>query len=63
MCYEMKCPHQDHMGNCTIPSWEYRRPGFEWPCISLGDGGECPVEGVEDTPQIVFIEIPYIKER
>jgi len=62
MCYEMKCPHQDHMGNCTIPSWEYRRPGFEWPCPHLEDEEDL-IEDTDEGPQIVFIEIPYIKER
>lgn len=62
MCYEMRCPHQDHMGDCTIPSWECHRPGFKWPCPYLGEEEEDFGEDTDDGPQIVFIDIPFSEE-
>ena len=62
MCYEMRCPHQDHMGDCTIPSWESRLPGFVWPCPYLGEEEEDFGEDTDDGPQIVFIDIPFSEE-
>lgn len=62
MCYEMMCPHQDHMGDCTIHSWEYNRPGFRWPCPYMGEEEEGSEEDPDDGPQIVFIDIPFSEE-
>jgi hypothetical protein len=47
------------MGDCTIPSWEYHRPGFEWPCPYLGEEEEGFEEDTDDGPQIVLIDIPF----
>jgi hypothetical protein len=63
MCYEARCPHQDYSGECCIPSYEFNRPGFKWPCPHLRDDeDEVPVEDPDEGPQIVFIEIPNVKE-
>lgn len=61
MCYEARCPHQDYSGECGISSRESNRPGFKWPCPHLEDEEDL-IEDTDEDPQIVFIEIPNIKE-